>query len=298
MTQFQLFGASKHKLRMSYNDCRFEAQGQLLLQNCRKAHLQSSGQSITFTNVHTVQEYLDKVYVDTRKLAEHQEYFEKRDLARSAATIAALKRRGSAQSISEETAELTTPHARRHRGSTSDSACTDDLDEAASMASPAVEKDVDMKYLTGTSKEMLTAIIKRLDTTSMLSGTGLGRTNNGADAYMTNGKLSEFDCTRLAKHRRVVLKELVSQLAFPQSTESATRSVWLSCPDHFSCHHVPIIHILAVSRVMGGGDVHPDVVCHRSVLTLGTRALHEETTVRFCGTLKAQGVEMEPASVF
>ena len=48
-----------------------EAQGQLVLQDCLKAHLQRSGQSVMFTNVDllTVQEYHDKVYGDTRKLA-------------------------------------------------------------------------------------------------------------------------------------------------------------------------------------------------------------------------------------
>ena len=63
-------------------------------------------------------------------------------------------------SISEETVEtkagviMTTPNAKRHRGCTSVSACADVPDEAASMASSVVEKDVDMKYLTGTSKEI------------------------------------------------------------------------------------------------------------------------------------------------
>ena len=48
-----------------------------------------------------------------------------------------LKRGGSAWSISDQTAETkagvmtTTPKAKRHKGSTSDSACADDLDEAA-----------------------------------------------------------------------------------------------------------------------------------------------------------------------
>ena len=64
---------------------------------------------------------------------------------------------------------------------------------------------------------------------------------------MTNGKLSQFDCTLLAKHRRAVLQQIVSQLA--------------SCPDLFSCHQVLITLILAVLRVMGDGDVHLDVVC-------------------------------------
>ena len=37
---------------------------------------------------------------------------------------------------------ITTPNAKRH---TSDSACADDLDEAASMTSSVVEKDVDAR---------------------------------------------------------------------------------------------------------------------------------------------------------
>ena len=45
MTLFQQGGASKHKLRMIHGDCCFEARGQLVLQNCHKAHLQRSGQS-------------------------------------------------------------------------------------------------------------------------------------------------------------------------------------------------------------------------------------------------------------
>ena len=90
VTPFQPGGASKHKL-MSYDDCRFEAQGPLVLQNCRAAHFQSSGHSIMFKNedLRTVQEYDDKVYGITRKLAEDQESAsfnsEKRDLASSAA---------------------------------------------------------------------------------------------------------------------------------------------------------------------------------------------------------------------
>ena len=61
---FHRGGASMHKLRMSYGDCRFEAQGQLALWSCHTAHLQSVGQSIMFTSVdlHTVQEYHDKVH--------------------------------------------------------------------------------------------------------------------------------------------------------------------------------------------------------------------------------------------
>ena len=114
---------------------------------------------------------------DTRKFADDQELasfnFEKRDLASSAATIGGSKRGGSAWSISEEAAETkaavitTTPSAKRDRRSSSESACADDLDEAASTASSVVEKDVDMKYLTGTSKEILSAIIKRLDITTI-----------------------------------------------------------------------------------------------------------------------------------
>ena len=34
---------------------------------------------------------------------------------------------------------------------------------------------------------------------------------------MTNGKLTDFDCKLLAKHRRKVLPQLGSQLAYPQS---------------------------------------------------------------------------------
>ena len=65
-TPFQQDGASKHKLRISYDDCCLEAQGQLFLQSCQKAHLQSSGKSIMFKDVdlHTVQEYHDKMYSD------------------------------------------------------------------------------------------------------------------------------------------------------------------------------------------------------------------------------------------
>ena len=184
-----------------------------MLQNCHKAHMRSSGQSIVFTSVdlHTVQEYHDKVHGDTRKLAGDQELasfnLEKRDLASSAATIAVKAWEFCVVDLrrdcgDEDCVMMTAPNAKRHRGSTSDSAYADDLDEAASMASSVVETDVDMKYLTGTSKEVLSPIIKRLYITVILSGTGLGRTNNGVEAYMTNGKLSEFDCTLLAKHRR------------------------------------------------------------------------------------------------
>ena len=117
---------------------------------------------------------------------------------------------------------------------------------------------------TGTSKELLSVIIKRLDIHTILSGTGLGRTNNGAEAYMAIGKLSQYDCTLLAKHR---------QLSYLQSNESATRSVWLSCPDFFSFHHVPSTLIVTVSRVTGDG----------------------EQQFVICGTLDAQGVDGEPA---
>ena len=78
------------------------------------------------------------------------------------------------------------------------------------MASSVVEKDVDMNYFTGTSKEILSAIITRLDTTTILLGTGLGHTNNGAETYMTNGKFSEFDGTLLSQHRRAVLHHISS----------------------------------------------------------------------------------------
>ena len=68
--------------------------------------------------------------------------------------------------------------------------------------------------------------------------------------YTTSGKLSEFDCTLLAKDRRAVLQQIGSQLVPPQSTDSATRFVWLSYPDLSSCHHVLFTLILAVSRVI------------------------------------------------
>ena len=56
MTLFQQGVAFKHKLLMRYDE--------LVRQSCRKAHLQSSGRSIMFTNVdlHTVQEYHDCVW--------------------------------------------------------------------------------------------------------------------------------------------------------------------------------------------------------------------------------------------
>ena len=47
---------------------------------------------------------------------------------------------------------------------TLDRVCADDLDEAAWMASSVVEKDADMKYFTGISKKILSAIIKRSST--------------------------------------------------------------------------------------------------------------------------------------
>ena len=131
MTPFQQAGASKHKLRKSYDDFRFEALGQMVQQNCHNAHLQSSDQSIMFTSadLHTVQEYRDKVYGDTLKFARDQELasfnFEKHDLASCAGTIAGLKGGGSAWSISKEIAEakadvmMTTPNAKRHTGRTS-----------------------------------------------------------------------------------------------------------------------------------------------------------------------------------
>ena len=68
---------------MSYDDSRFEAQGQLVLQNCNSAQMQIPGQSIMLTNVdlHTVLVYHDKVRGDPRNLAGDQELsFEKRDL--------------------------------------------------------------------------------------------------------------------------------------------------------------------------------------------------------------------------
>ena len=97
MSLFQQGGASMHKLRMSCDDWRSEGQGQLMLQSCHKAHLQISGQSIMFTNVHlhTVQDYHDKVDGETRKLAGDQELasfnFEKGDFAISAATTGRRK---------------------------------------------------------------------------------------------------------------------------------------------------------------------------------------------------------------
>ena len=48
----------------------------------------------------------------------------------------------------------------------------------------------------------------------MLLGTGLGRTNNGAEADMTKGKWSEFGCTLLAKHRRAVFQHIRNLLIF------------------------------------------------------------------------------------
>ena len=71
MTQFQQEEASKHKHRTTYDDCRFNTQGQLVLQKSHKADSQSSSQSSMFTNVdlHNIQEYHDKVCGGTRKLA-------------------------------------------------------------------------------------------------------------------------------------------------------------------------------------------------------------------------------------
>ena len=278
MTLFQRGGASKHKLRTRYEACRFKAQKRQVPQNCHRAHVQSASQSIMFTNVdlHRVQEYHDKVHGDPRKLSGYKELasfnFEKRDLASFPANIGSSQRR-----------RFCVVHIRRDSRDESqchddnDSACADDLDEAASMASSVVEKDVDVKDLTGASKEILLAIIQRLDISTILSGTGLGRTNNGAEAYVTNGKLNEFDCTLLAKHRRTVLQQIGSQPSSPQSTESATRSVLFSSPRPFSFHQV--LSFLAASRVTDDGDVHPSVVCQCSVLTLGSRAPHEKITV-------------------
>ena len=68
---FQEIGASKHMLRMSCDDCRFEEQCQLVMPNTQKAH---SGKSIMFTNVdlHNVQDH-GKVHGVPRKPAGDQE---------------------------------------------------------------------------------------------------------------------------------------------------------------------------------------------------------------------------------
>ena len=196
MTPFQKGGASKHKLRMTYDECRFEAQGQLVMQNCEKAHLQSSARSIMFTSVdlRTVQEWHDRVYGDARKLVGDRLNFEKRDLASSAATIAGLKR-GVLRGRSAEKADvmMTTPNAKRHTGSTSDSVCADDPDEAASMASSVVQKDVDVQYLIGTSKEILSDIINWLDITTIGDGSGL-------DQQRRRGVHDEWEVERVRLH--------------------------------------------------------------------------------------------------
>ena len=138
---------------------------------------------------------------------------------------------------------MTTPNAKRDRGSTSDSACANDLDEAASVASSVVEKDVDMKYLTGTSKEV--------------HRTHEQRRRGVHDDW-------QVDRVRLHASREASPRgasTIGSQPSYPQSTESSSRSVSLSCPDPFCFHHVLSTFILAASRVTDDGDVHPDVVC-------------------------------------
>ena len=52
------------------------------------------------------------------------------------------------------------------------------------MTSSVVEKDVDMKYLTGTSKEVLSALVKRLDITTILSVRAPDRAKNRAEGQM------------------------------------------------------------------------------------------------------------------
>ena len=94
----------------------------------------------------------------------------------------------------------------RESGSDADGVGSDDDDDASNEDSDdeaCASDDAglgDVGKLTGNSNEILQALKHRLQVTSILDGHRLGRSLNGSQAYLSNGKLNETDRHFLKRH--------------------------------------------------------------------------------------------------